>query len=122
MKLLALGLDLLIVLFRVALPGGVRAVAAENFILRQQLGIQARMQIRAPNLPSFSRFVLGFFSLFVSARRLPKLAVVIAQSTLINFHKAMVQRKYQKLFSNRRKRPGPKGLRRESIELIIEIK
>jgi len=44
-------------------------------------------------------------------------------ATLLRFHRALVRRKYQWLFStNSRHRPGPKGLSKELIAAILDIK
>src|SRR5262249_48925662 len=44
-------------------------------------------------------------------------------STLLQFHRALVQRKYRLLFSpKRRGRSGPKGPPKEFIEAIVEMK
>ena len=51
---------------KMAGPGGVRGVAAESLLVKQQLLVSNRSRKRAPNLTSLDRFVLGFISLFVS--------------------------------------------------------
>src|SRR5262249_18067067 len=104
-------------------PGGVSAVVAESVLLRHQLVISSRTRRRAPNLNSFDRFVLGLGSLFVSASRLPKLAVVLKPRTLLRFHEALKRRKYRWLFSSRsHRRPGPKGPSQELIDAIVAFK
>ena len=48
---------------------------------------------------------------------------VLKPSTIMAFHRALVRRKYQLLFSpQRRGRPGPKGPAPELITAIVEIK
>ena len=44
-------------------PGGVRAVVAENLLLKQQLIVLRRPRRRAPNLTVMDRFLFGFVSL-----------------------------------------------------------
>ena len=47
----------------------------------------------------------------------------MAHSTVLGLHRALVNRKYSHLFSNKRaKRPGPNGPSPELIKLVVEIK
>lgn len=49
--------------------------------------------------------------------------LLVRPPTLLRFHRALVRRKYQWLFSaSTRRRPGPKGPSKELIAAIIEIK
>lgn len=122
--LLILLVHLIVTIAKMSLPGGVRAVAAESLLLKQQLIISNRARQRAPNLTTRDRFVLGLISLFVNPRRLPKTAVVLQHATLLRFHKALVQGEYCLLYSSAKKRrkPGPKGPSTEVIAAIIEMK
>ena len=55
--------------------------------------------------------------------RLARIAIVLKPATLIKFHKALIQRKYHYLFSNKsRRKPGPKGPEQSIIDLILEMK
>jgi hypothetical protein len=92
-------------------PGGVRAVIAENLLLKQQLIVLRRGSQRAPNLTPSDRLLCGFGSLFLGSGRIRKLAIAMRPSTLLAFHRALVCRKYRRLFSSKRclKKPGPKG-------------
>jgi hypothetical protein len=92
-------------------PGGVRAIVAENLLLKQQLIVLRRPRRRAPNLTVWDRYLLGFGSLFLSPGRIRKVAIGLQPSTLLKFHEALVRRKYHRLFasSHRPKKPGPKG-------------
>src|SRR5262245_39802150 len=105
-------------------PGGVRAVMAENLLLRQQLIILRRTRRRAPNLTRSDRLVCGFGSLFLNPSRIRKLAIALRPSTLLAFHQALVRRKYRGLFSSRRcpKKCGPKGPDEALIRAIVELK
>ena len=65
--------DLLLTLLHLAVvtaklcgPGGVRAVIAENLLLKQQLIVLRRARHRAPNLTLRDRRLCGFGSLFLS--------------------------------------------------------
>ncbi len=114
---------LLITATRVLRPGGVRAVIAENLLLKQQLQIVARSRQRAPNLVTADRFFLGFWSLFLPPSRICKSAVILRPSTLFRFHQYLVRRKYRLLFSPRtRTKPGPKGPSEMLIHAIVELK
>jgi transposase InsO family protein len=123
-ELLILVVHLFTTIAKMSRPGGVRAVAAESLLLKQQLIIINRARQRAPNLMTRDRFVLGLISFFVNPRRLAKTAVVLKQATLLRFHKALVKRKYRLLYSSAKKRrkPGPKGPSAEIIMAIGEMK
>ena len=122
--LLSLVIHLLVTVAKLLRPGGVRAIAAESLVLKHQLLISNRSRLRAPNLTTLDRVVLGLGTLFVSPRRLPKLGALVKPATLFKFHKALVDRKYRLLFSSRyrRRKPGPKGPSAELIAAIIELK
>jgi hypothetical protein len=104
--------------------GGVRGVAAESLLLKHQLLINSRSRKRAPTLTTLDRFVLGLFSLFVRPHRIPKLSAILKPATLFKFHKALVDRKYRRLFSSSsvRRKSGLKGLSSELIAAIVEMK
>ena len=105
-------------------PGGVRAVIAENLVLKQQLIVLRRGRQRAPNLVLSDRLICGLASLFLSSGRIRKVAIGLRPSTLLAFHQALVQRKYRRLFSSSqcRKTPGPKGPSDALIQAIVELK
>ena len=56
-------------------PGGVRAVIAENLVLKQQLIVLRRGRQRAPNLALSDRLICGLASLFLSPGRIRKVAI-----------------------------------------------
>ena len=69
--------DLLLTLLHLAVvtaklcdPGGVRAVIAENLVLKQQLIVLRRARKRAPNLALSDRLLCGFGSLFLTPGRI----------------------------------------------------
>jgi len=114
---------LLMTLAKLAMPGGLGAVAAESLAVKHQLLIMKRARRRAPKLTSWDRLVLGVCTLFVSPKRLSKMAVILKASTLLCFHHALVKRKYHLLYSPRkRRRPGPKGPSKGLIDAVIEMK
>lgn len=123
-ELLLLAIHLIVTVAKLLRPGGVRAVAAESLLLKQQIIIGNRSRRRAPNLTSLDRFVLGLITLFIRPHRIAKLAVILKPTTLFKLHKALVERKYRLLFSSSasRRKPGPKGPSMELIAAIVEMK
>ena len=123
--------DLLLVLLHLVVtaaklcgPSGVRAVIAENLVLKQQLIVLHRGRRRAPNLTRRDRLFCGFGSLFLNPSRIQKLAIAFRPATLLAFHQALVRRKYRRLFSSQScsKKPGPKGPDEALIRAIVELK
>ena len=104
-------LHLAIVAARLCGRGGVRAVIAENLLLKQQLIVLRRARRRAPNLTRSDRLLCGFESLFLNPGRIRKLAIALRPSTLLAFHQALVRRKYRLLFSSKScaKKPGQRA-------------
>ncbi len=103
--------------------GAVKTVVADSFLVKQQLLVINRSRQRVPNLSAPDRFMLGFYSLFLSPHQLLRAAAVIKTSKLLKFHEALKKRKYQLLFSPRRKgKPGPKGPSKELIQAIVAMK
>ena len=105
-------------------PGGVRAVIAENLLLKQQLIVLRRSRQRAPNLRVGDRLLCGFGALVLSPGRIRKVAIGLRPSTLLTFHQALVRGKYRRLFSSsaRPKKPGPKGPSESLVRAIVELK
>ena len=122
--LFLLAIHLLVTVAKLTRPGGARAVVAESLLLKHQLIIIDRSRQRAPNLTTADRFVIGLISLFVRPHRIPKLSAILKPATIFRFHKALVDRKYQRLFSSSatRGKPGPQGPSAELIAAIVEIK
>jgi putative transposase len=123
--------DDLLILLRLAVTtarlcgaGGVRAVIAENLLLKQQLMVLRRGRQRAPNLTRSDRLLCGLWSMFLSPGRIRKVAIVLRPSTLLSFHHALVRRKYSRLFSSNpcRQKPGRKGPDKALIRAIVELK
>jgi hypothetical protein len=108
---------------RLIQPGGGRSVIAENLLLKQQLIIHNRSRLRAPNLCTPDRTLLGLVSLFMRSRRIARAAVILKPSTLLSFHNALKKQKYRLLYSPRGgQKPGPKGPFKEVIKGIVEMK
>jgi transposase InsO family protein len=121
--LLAL-LHVVVMTAKVCGPGGVRAVIAENLLLKQQLIVLRRARRRAPNLTRWDRLLCGFGSLFLSPGRIRRVAIGVRPSTLLAFHQALVRRKYRHLFSSSQGPTtlGPKGPSAALISAIVELK
>jgi transposase InsO family protein len=124
--------DLLLTLLHLAVMaaklcrrGGVRAVIAENLLLKHQLLVLRRGRQRAPNLAPRDRLLCGFWSLFLGPERLRRVAIAFQPSTLLAFHQALVHRKYSRLFSSSNRsprKPGPKGPDEALVRAIVELK
>jgi len=111
------------IIIKLLRPGGVKAIAFENVMLRQQLLTLTRQKKRTPKLKTSDRILFGMLTSWIKPNRLSKIAIIIRPATLLKFHKALVKRKYHLLFSNKStKKPGPKGPSAELIKLIIEMK
>src|SRR5499427_8906549 len=76
-------LHLAVVAARLCGPGGVRAVIAENLLLKQQLIVLRRARRRAPNLTRSVRLLCGFTSLFLNPPRIRKLAIVLDRKSVV---------------------------------------
>ncbi len=104
-------------------PGGARSVVAESILVKHQLVIANRTRKRAPNLRSSDRIIVGICSIFVRPTRLLRSAIILKPSTILSFHRALVNRKYRLLFTAKKHRkPGPKGPAPEFIAIIVEMK
>jgi putative transposase len=121
--LLILFAHLLTTIAKLLGPSGAKTIVANSLLMKQQLLIMNRTRRRAPNLSVLDRFLLGFWSLFLSPRHILRAAVIIRPSTLLKFHNLLKQRKYRLLYSaDRRGRTGPKGPSPELIQAIVRLK
>src|SRR5215831_8006824 len=110
-------------ILRLVRPGGVRAILAESVVTKHQLLILNRSRQRAPNLRALDRLIAGICSLWIKPNRLRRVAITFKPSTLLNFHRALVKRKYRLLFSpKQRPKPGPKGPTADLIRAVVEMK
>lgn len=104
-------------------PGGVKVVMAETIAMKQQLIVMNRGKKRSPVLTTPDRFLFGILAVFIGGSRLNKIAVIIKPTTILVFHKSLVNRKYSRLYSNKTKRkPGRKPQDQALIDLVIEMK
>ena len=96
---------------------------AESLLIKHQLLIINRSRRRAPALRPSDRVIVGFLAALIRPARLVRSAIVLKPSTIMSFHRALVRRKYQLLFTpKRRGKPGPKGPSPELIVTICEMK
>jgi len=104
-------------------PGGMKALIAENLLLKQQLVLLTRSRKRAPNLSPLDRFLLGLRTIFLDPRRIKRAALLVKPTTLLRCHQALIKWKYRLLYSSQKRgKPGPKGPSRQLIELVLEMK
>ncbi len=116
-------LHLLATVARLAGPGGARAVVAESVLVKHQLLILNRSRKRSPNLRPADRVVAGLCAVFMRPSRLIRSAIVFKPATLLNLHRALIQRKYRRLFSWRPPmKPGPKGPSQDVIAAVVDMK
>lgn len=109
--------------FKLLKPGGVKVIMAEMMAMKQQLIVTNRSRKRSPQLTTSDRFLFGFLAFFISENRLQKVAVIFKPATILSFHKALVNRKYSRLYSNKTtKIPGRKPQDQALIDLVIEMK
>jgi putative transposase len=121
--LAVLFLHLLATVARLAGPGGARAVVAESVLVKQQLLILNRSRRRAPKLRLSDGMVAGVCTLLIRPSRLVRSAIVLKPSTLFRLHRALIQRKYCRLFSATvPTKPGPKGPSQEVIAAVVDMK
>jgi putative transposase len=121
--LILLFVHLVTTVLRIARPGGLRSVIAESVLMKHQLLIVNRPRRRAPNLLVLDRLIAGFCSLWIKPTRLLRTGITLRPSTLLNFHRALVQRKYRLLFSPKGgRKPGPKGPNLDLIRAVIDMK
>ena len=120
--LAVLFLHLLVTVARLAGPGGARSVVAESVLVKHQLLILNRFRKRSPKLHSSDRVVAGLCALFMRRGRLIRSAIVLKPSTLLHLHRALIQRKYRRLFSSKvPTKPGPKGPGPEVRAAVVDM-
>ncbi len=123
LEIIELLIHLVVTFIKLLKPGGLKVVMAETIAMKQQLIVMNRSKKRAPSLVTRDRFIFGLLTMLIGERRLQKVAIILKPSTVIAFHKALVKRKYSKLYSNKTKKiPGRKPQDRTLIDLVLEMK
>jgi putative transposase len=121
--LAVLFLHLLTTVARLAGPGGARSVVAESVLVKHQLLILNRSRKRSPRLRPADRLIAGLCALLIRPGRLVRSAIVLKPSTLLRLHRALITRKYRRLFSAKATtKPGPKGTSQEVVAAVVEMK
>ena len=116
-------IHLLATVARLLGPGGVRSVVAESLLVKHQLLVLNRTRSRAPALRPTDRVIAGVCAILMRPRRLLRSAIVLKPSTILRFHRALVNRKYRLLFTPKsRGKPGPAGPSPELVSAIVEMK
>ena len=109
-------LNIIVTISRVTRPGGVRSVIAESVLLKHQLLVARARRVGFRNTEQNPARASD-------PRSEDWVAIVLKPSTLLNFHRALVRRKYQLLFSpKRRTKPGPKGPDANIIRAVLDMK
>ena len=104
-------------------PEGARTLIAENIALKHQLRVMCISLKCYPRINHSDRFILGLCSVWIQPKRRFKTALIVKPSTLLRFHKALINKKYKTLFSSpNRRKPGPKGPSQALINAIVEMK
>src|ERR1700730_11884865 len=121
--LAVLFLHLLATVARLAGPGGARSVVAESVLIKQQLLILNRSRKRSPNLFPPETLRPGGGPLLMRPSRLVRSAIVLKPSTLLRLRRALIRRKYRRLFSSTvPTKPGPKGPSQDVIAAVVDMK
>ena len=116
-------LHLITTVARMLGPGGAQSIVAESLLIKQQLLIVNRCRERAPNLRTSDRIIAGLCAMLMRPGRVFRSAIILKPSTILGFHRTLVKRKYQLLFTPKtRDKPGPKKPSRELIEPIVAMK
>jgi putative transposase len=116
-------IHLVVTVARLLGPGGTRSVVAESLLVKHQLLILNRSRVRAPGLRPIDRLIAGLCATFMRPTRLLRSAIVLKPSTILNFHRTLVKRKYRLLFTPKsRGKPGPKGPSPQLVSAILEMK
>jgi hypothetical protein len=76
-------IHLIVIVVRLARPGGLHSVVAESLLVKHQLRILNRGRKRAPNLRAAERFIAGLCTLFMNPARVLRSAIVLKPSTLL---------------------------------------
>ncbi len=116
-------IHLLVTVAKLLGPGGVRSVVAESLLVKHQLLVLNRSRARAPNLRPMDRAMAGLCACFMRPVRLVRCTIVLKPSTIMGFHRTLVNQKYRLLFTTKRRgKPGPKGPPPELIAAIVGMK
>ncbi len=103
-------IHLLVTTARLFGPGGGRSVVAESLPVKYQLLVLNRSRARAPSLRPMDRVIVGLCAILMRPARLLRSVIILKPSTVLSFHRALVERKYRLLFTAKTHgKPGPKS-------------
>jgi len=102
-------------------PNGKRTLVAEMVVLKSQLLLVQRKQLRSPVLTRWQRLFFGIIPAWIPVRSLARCSVILKPSTILSLHRWLVGKKYSKLFG-RTGRQGRKPTAKEVRKLIVAIK
>jgi hypothetical protein len=92
-------------------------------VAHQHRRVVNRSRKRSPNLRLADRLDVGVCTLLMRPNRLVRSAMVLKPATLLRFHRALIRRKYRRLFSAPvSTKPGPKGPSQEVIAAVLDMK
>ena len=112
-----------IALIRLTKRDGVKIVVADTLEMKHQLIVINRSKKRSSNLHASDRFMFAFLALFFNKNWRHKVAIIFKPATILRFHKAPVDRKYQRLYSNKTDRePGRHSPGQALIDAVIDMK
>lgn len=119
-----LGLFWILASLRLRSPKGRESLIAENALLRHQLAILRRKQglKKCPRLSVEDKVIFGTLGGLLTQVQLLRSAIIIKPSTVLKFHRMLVNFKYRILYRSKPKRTGPDGPSRELIALVIDMK
>jgi hypothetical protein len=80
--------------------GGARSMIAESVLVKWQLLIINRSRHLVPNLRTMDRIIAGLCALPMRPSRVVRSAIILKPSTVLGFHRSLVNRKYRLLFSS----------------------
>jgi hypothetical protein len=103
MNLFLLFAPILTTIIKLLRPGGSKALVTENLLLKKQLLLIRRSRKRAHNLTPYDRLYLGILASILGPRRTKRSVIIIRTSTFHRFHEALKNRKYQRLYSSKRR-------------------
>ena len=100
-----------------------KALIAENLLLKQPLFLIIRSRKCAPNLKPLDRLLLGLWTIFLDPRRIKRAALLVQPSTLLRCQQALIKWKYPLLDSSPKSGTrSPKGPSRHPLEPVLEMK
>src|SRR5262249_27543144 len=76
-------LHAIVIIVRLARPGGLRSVVAESVLMRHQVLILNRGRKRAPNLRASDRIIAGLCTLLIRPARVLRSAIALRPSVLV---------------------------------------